>query len=231
MSRSVRLCSVPLLLGFTLVGCESEPPPAAAPPEAVPPSTAPASGVPTDLAQLGFDEGPTTADLYVVEFSDFACGYCQKFHVEVYPELTREFIQPGRIAWKYVPFILGIFPNAEEAAHVGLCVGKQGLFPEIRDELFNTQDQWKPLSDPKPLLRAAAESVGADLAAMDVCIAKPATTREIQENTQLGFQLGIRGTPTFFLLGHGAIPGHLPLDLFRGVLQDALAKSPGSGTR
>ena len=43
----------------------------------------------------------------------------------------------GKVEWKYVPMILGMFgPNSEYAAEAGECALEQDKFPEARDRLF-----------------------------------------------------------------------------------------------
>ena len=40
----------------------------------------------------------------------------------------------------------------------------------------------------------------------------------IRAGTQLSQQAGVRGTPTFFVVGYAPIPGAIPLDLFRSAI-------------
>lgn len=44
-----------------------------------------------DVALLGHDSGLSTAPVRVVEFSDYGCGYCRKFHQDTWPVLTADF--------------------------------------------------------------------------------------------------------------------------------------------
>ena len=46
-----------------------------------------------------------------------------------------EYVATGKVYWKYMPMILGIFPNAMEAAQAGECAGEQGRFREMQDRL------------------------------------------------------------------------------------------------
>ena len=78
------------------------------------PTASPPPGTALDPTSLGFDSGAEGAPIQVVEFSDFGCGYCARFHNEVFPELEREYVATGKVEWKYIPMILGIFgENAE----------------------------------------------------------------------------------------------------------------------
>jgi protein-disulfide isomerase len=185
--------------------------------------TTPERAIP--VSELGYTAGDTAAPLRVVEFSDFGCGYCRQFHLEVYPTIEREYIATGKVQWKYVPMILGIFgPAAELAAHAGECAIEQGGgFPTMRDRIFEEQPEWKGASDPLAVLEGYARDADLDVSRWSRCVQEERRIDRIASGTTLGLRSGVRGTPTFFVLGHGTIPGSLPLSLFRQILDEALA--------
>jgi protein-disulfide isomerase len=47
----------------------------------------------------------------------------------------------------------------------------------------------------------------------------------VQAQTALADQLGVRGTPTFFIVGWGTIPGALPLETFQQVIDTVLVEA------
>ena len=178
-----------------------------------------------DLDTLGFDLGDPEAPIQILEFSDFGCGYCRQFHLETFPTLIEEYVDAGKVKWKYVPMLLGIFPNAVEAAQVGECVGKQGLFLEVSDALFQRQSDWKGAGgDPMPVLMEIVEEAGGDRAAAEACVAENRHASRVASGTAFFANSGGRGTPTFFVTGfQQPIPGAVPLDLFRTVLDTVWA--------
>ena len=187
-----------------------------------------------DLSQLGYNAGDSASIVRVVEFSDFGCGYCRQFHLETYPTLEANYMATGKVEWKYVPIVIGMFPNAIEAAETGECAGEQGAFPAMRDHLFEQQPEWKSSDDPMPLMYGYAEEVGLDMPTFRSCIAEGRTRDRIAAGTQLSQQAGVRGTPTFFIVGYQPIPGVIPLELFEQVLDtvhaQALAERDGGAT-
>jgi protein-disulfide isomerase len=183
------------------------------------------SGQELDIASLGYNEGPGDAPVRVLEFSDFGCGYCRRFHEESYPVLVEEYMDAGKVEWKYVPMILGMFPNAMEAARAGECAGEQGQFPAMRDLLFERQSDWKQSNAPEPLLAGYARELGLDTGRFDQCVSEGWRDARIQAGTQLSRQVGVRGTPTFFVVGYAPIPGAIPLDLFRAALDTVYAEA------
>ncbi len=175
------------------------------------------------LDQIGYTMGDPSAPVRILEFSDFGCGYCRKFHEETFPTLEQEYIETGKVYWKYVPMILGMFPNAMEAARAGECGGAQDRFREIQDRLFRDQGTWKKSSDPVASVEAIAAELGLDMTRYRACVAEGERDDRIATGTQLSREAGVRGTPTFFIVGYAPIPGALPLELFREVLDTAVA--------
>jgi hypothetical protein len=202
----------------------------AAPRETDPPR-APAAGAAgsrggdLSLASLGFEDGAADAPVQIVEFSDFGCGYCARFHDEVFPTLEREYVRTGKVAWKYVPMVLGIFgPNAENAARAGECAGEQGRFPGMRDRLFAGQREWKRADDPLAIFDRYASEESLDLERFRRCVGEGWRDDRVTAGTRLSRQVGVRGTPTFFVVGYAPIPGALPLDLFRQIIDTVYAE-------
>lgn len=183
-----------------------------------------------DIASLGYNTGPADAPVRVLEFSDFGCGYCRRFHQESFPVLEEEYMATGKVEWKYIPIIIGLFPNAMEAARAGECAGEQGRFPVMRDLLFDRQQEWKNSDDPDPLMDGYGQEVGLEMERFRNCVSQGWQDQRIMAGTQLSREVGVRGTPTFFVVGYAPIPGAIPLDLFRQVLDTVYAeKSSGSG--
>jgi protein-disulfide isomerase len=177
-----------------------------------------------DLSQLGYNTGSREAPIKIVEFSDFGCGYCRKFHVEDFYTLKEEYMDTGKVEWKYVPMTIGLFgPSATLAAEAAECALEQDRFPEARDRLFESQSDWKGASDARPILRRLMEEEDLDMARWDECIASGERTERIRQGTLLAQQAGVRGTPTFIVLEYAGIPGALPLDLFRQVIDTVYA--------
>lgn len=184
---------------------------------------------PIDVTTMGFDLGNAeTAKLMVIEFSDYACGYCRRFHIETFQNLRRDFVEPGDVAWKYIPFELGIFSNGREGGVAGQCAAPQGRFFEMSDMLFERQAGWKNESDPTPVFLGFARELGLDVDEYAACLGSTEANEQIRSNTRVAQQIGIRGTPTFFVNGF-PLQGALPEDMFREMFANALAEIGGGG--
>jgi len=173
-----------------------------------------------DIAVLGHDRGSRAAPVRVVEFSDYGCGYCRKFHEETWPVLTANFVEAGKVEWKFLPFISGMFKNSIEATTAAECVLEQddALFEAMHDRIWDLQREWKSSADPAPILRGWAGDLGADMGRFDSCISEDRRGNRVRAATALAQQLGVRGTPTFFVVGYPPLQGALPTETFEQVL-------------
>ncbi len=231
--RSGRL--VPLLLGaFLLAGCGADRGDAPAEDAAAAPPPAPAQpgeAEEIDLATMGYDEGDVAdAPVRIVEFSDFGCVFCERFHLESYAALHREFVEGGDVAWKYIPITIGGFPNGNLAAITGECVGEQGRFPSIRDLLFENRSRWIEASgaEVEPIFRELAEAAGADMEAWEQCVGGEEVIRRIERSNRAATELGVRGTPTFIVQGF-PVQGAPALSDFQAALREMVADVRAGG--
>lgn len=76
-------------------------------------------------------------------------------------------------------------------------------------------------------LEAYAVSIGLDAEAFSACIADPATYDAIGDQLQRGVDLGVNGTPTFFV-NNKLVSGAQPAALFEALIAMELAGSPAS---
>jgi len=173
-----------------------------------------------EVVDFGYNRGSPDALLKVIEFSDFGCGYCLRFHQESFPTLEEQFIDTGMIEWKFLPFITGAFENSLAVTEAAECALEQSpaLYEELGGQLWARQRDWKESDDPEALVRGWARDAGVDLARFDSCLAQDRRMRRIVGATSIASQLGIRGTPTLWLVGFGPIQGALPLSSFQGIL-------------
>jgi protein-disulfide isomerase len=179
-----------------------------------------------DLLELGYNRGSVEAPLKLIEFSDFGCGFCRRFHQQTFGALESEFIETGRVEWKFLPFITGMFEGSLAVTEAAECVLEQDAarFEALSDLLWERQSEWKSSARPEVLARRWAEELGADLERFDSCLAEDRRIERIAGATVTAQQLGIRGTPTFWIVGYGPLQGALPLEVFRGILGTVVAE-------
>ena len=172
------------------------------------------------ITELGFDRGSADAPVKVLEMSDYGCGYCRKFHLETFPTLQEEFIETGKIEWKFAPFVTGMFGNSLPATEAAECALEQGeqAFLALNERLWREQAEWKGSSDAAGLVRRWVDELDVEMTEFDACLAEDRRLPRIAAQTGLSRQLGVRGTPTFFVLGYPPLQGALPTDVFQEIL-------------
>jgi protein-disulfide isomerase len=183
------------------------------------------------VSQVGFNRGDIEAPVKVVELSDYGCGYCRKFHQESFPTLLTEFIESGKVEWKFVPYITGMFENSLAATEAADCtyVQDEAAFETLNSRLWADQPDWKGDSDPEAVVRGWVSELGIDMDVFDTCLAGDERMDRVAAATLLAQQIGVRGTPTFVIIGYPPLQGARPLEMFQDILTRVHADATAEG--
>lgn len=176
-----------------------------------------------DLTGVGYDKGSPTAPIVMVDFSDFGCPYCGNHARQTLPELEREFIATGKVFYKYVPLVMGSFPNGDTAARASECAAEEGKFWPMHDRLYAGQKEWRTNGTPTPVYQRYAQELRLDRTRFAACLADGRTEARTRQASAVAQSLGIRATPTFAVDGEG-IEGALPLGVFQKLLREKVAR-------
>ena len=176
---------------------------------------------------LGVDFGTLEAPVRIIEFFDYGCGFCRGFHQDTRGPLHERYVDQGQVFWKSVPFILGKWPASVPVSLAAECARDQGrdYFEAISTLIFRHQSDWKAASEPGELAEGFAEEVGLDMPRYLICVESDQLVWRLHAQTAFAQELGVRATPTFFLVGWGPIPGALPLETFEQVFDAVLAQA------
>src|SRR6478672_2924812 len=101
---------------------------------APPQEEAPARAKITDLSGVSM-LGSKAAPITIVEYTDYQCPYCQRFHVTAFAELKKAYIDTGKVRFFSKDMPLDFHPNAMRAALAARCAGEQGKFWELRNTM------------------------------------------------------------------------------------------------
>lgn len=160
--------------------------------------------------------GTADANVTVVEFFDYNCGYCRRAMPDIVKLTTED--PKVKLVFKEFP-IFGA--DSEAAAKVALAASKQGKYWEVHKGLFEHEGK---LNEEAAL--SVAQGLGLDMTKLKADMDSPETQKELDDTKQLAESLGIQGTPHFFV-GEKVIPG-APEDLF-DQLQTRIADVRKSG--
>jgi len=169
--------------------------------------------------------GSASAQVWLVEISDFQCPFCKQWHDETFAKIDQEYVKSGKVRLAYLNFPLSrIHKNAQAAAEAAMCAGVQGKFWELHESLFETQTKWAELKSPTAVFDSLARAAKVEPKGWANCMSTHATAKLIQADRDRSTQAGVESTPTFFI-GDRALAGAYPADTFRVVLDQAIAKA------
>ena len=163
--------------------------------------------------------GPENAPVTIVEFGDFQCPFCKRFHDQVLPALLKQY--DGKIRFVYRSFpIRAIHAYAQSAAEAAQCAFDQQKFWEYHDLLFQDTQRLA-----KADLLAYADQVKLDTRVFRNCLESAKHAQDVEHDYQAGVRLGVTGTPTFFINGR-VLTGAQPLAAFSAVIDAELVATP-----
>ncbi len=110
-----------------------------------------------------------------------------------------------------------IHAQAYKAAEAARCAGDQDKYWEYHDILFANTRALQPEQ-----LKQYATDLKLDTAQFDACLDNNAYTGAVSKDLALGTQLGVTGTPAFFVNGR-FLSGAQPYSAFAELIDEALA--------
>lgn len=159
--------------------------------------------------------GPEDAPITIIEFSDYECPFCRKWHAETWKPLREQYGDKIRLVYRDLP-LSNIHPNAIPAAEAANCAGEQGQYYPFHEKLLDNEN----------LGQAVYEQYAADLMLdMDQfkeCVSTRKYQDEVQADIDYAINLGITSTPTFFINGIPLV-GAQPLSVFQQVIEKEIA--------
>jgi protein-disulfide isomerase len=164
--------------------------------------------------------GNKDAPLTMVEFTDYQCGFCQRFHLETFPEIRKKYIDTGKMRFVSRDLPLDFHSNAFHAAEAARCAGDQGQFWPMRNTLVANANKLG-----RDEIQGYAKTLKLDLTAFRSCMDTGKHAEAIKKDVALAMSLRIDGTPSFVLgkstpegVSGTLIVGALPFDAFEEKL-------------
>ncbi len=172
-------------------------------------------------------KGDPKAQVTVVEYSDFQCGYCARAANGV-ADFLKDY--KGKVRFFYKQFPLSFHKWAEEASIASLCVYDQAneKFWDMHDSIFEKQSEIK-VAEARETFAGMAQKLGVDMKKYDECVKSEETRRRVASDMSEGRSIGVSGTPTFVVDGF-VISGGANMKVLRNAVDYRLSlKSESSG--
>ena len=171
--------------------------------------------------------GEATATVGIVEFTDYQCPFCKRFHDQTFSKLKAQYIDTGKIQYVVRDFPLAFHGQATSAAVAAHCAQAQGEYWTMHHELFTNQRRLGPA-----LYEELATAQGLNSQQFAACLTDPARAQSVDADLAYGKTVGVRGTPHFFigriadgtLIGARRLSGAQPFETFSRALTPLLER-------
>ena len=130
---------------------------------------------PKGYPRLGNADAPVTME----EYASFACPGCESFHSDSF-DAVLERVKLGQVLFTYVPLNTGSIPNAPGASRAALCAGRQGMFWEMHDVLFDWQTRYGNTAFSQNRLLTGVEKLGLSSSAFTTCFNSAETSGTLE---------------------------------------------------
>ena len=166
--------------------------------------------------------GNPDAKITIVEFGDYQCTFCYKFHDETMKKIDQAYIKAENVNFVYRDFPLN-GPQSILASEASYCAQKQNKFWEYHDTLYNNWGGENTGWITKNVLIGFANDIKLDLDSFSQCLENSEFKQKVLDNEQFAREIGIDATPSFLIFNDSElyrIIGAQSFEKFEQALQE-----------
>ena len=177
--------------------------------------------------------GSKAAPITLVEFGDYQCTYCQRFHSDTKANLLANFVDSGKVRFLFKDFPINDLPADRAstlAAEASYCAADQGKYWQYHDQVY---DNWRGENTgwvTKSSLKQFAIDVGiTDMAKFSQCLDSQIYGNVVMQNYNLAQNIHLSATPSFVLIANNkpqqpalAIVGAQPYSVFANTINQMI---------
>ena len=171
--------------------------------------------------------GNPSASITILEWGDYQCTFCYKFHESTLDIIHKEYIETGVVNLVFKDFPLN-GPDSILAAEAAYCANDQGKYWQYHDEIYTNWAGERTGWISKNSLNTFAEFVELDIEKFNSCLDEHKHRQKVLDLEQFGREIGIDATPSFFVFNDKKIikiTGNQPLEVFVKVLNEFINTS------
>ena len=166
--------------------------------------------------------GNPDAKITIVEFGDYQCTFCYKFHNDVMKKINEKYIKSGEVNFVYKDFPL----NGESsilASEASYCAQQQNQFWTYHDILY---DNWGGENTgwiTQEVLTNFALKTELNLEKFNSCMKNSEFQQKVLNNEQFAKEINIDATPSFLIFNDNEvyrIIGAQPFEKFELVFHE-----------
>ena len=174
-----------------------------------------------EVAATGPAQGPASAPITIVEFSDFQCPYCARL-IPTLDQVKEKYGDKVRIVFRQYP--LNFHQHAQKAAEASLCANDQGKFWELHDAMFENQQALAVEQ-----FKAKAVELGMNAEQFNACLDTNKYAAQVKTDFDEGSKAGVSGTPAIFINGR-FLSGAQPLNEITKIIDDELQRKSATAS-
>jgi protein-disulfide isomerase len=178
--------------------------------------------------------GTTKSNITLVEFGDYQCQYCARFHRDTKDLIVNNFVNTGMINFLFKDFVINDRPSdklSTLAAIGSYCAAEQGKYWPYHDEVYrNSKGENTAWVSKNSLTQFAVYAGVTDINKFSTCLDSKKYENLVTTNDNLARSIGLTSTPTFILIAEGKPPlkieGAQPYSVFEGAIRQVLMEIP-----
>ncbi len=187
------------------------------------PNAAPPAPTKVDIKVTSDDPylGNANAKLTVVEFGDFQCPFCGKFHSEVLPQLKKDYIDKGKIKFVFKNLAF-LGKESTDTANAAMCAKEQNKYWEFHDKIYTSQSGENQGTFSIPNLKKIAADLGLNSSQFDQCLDSQKYNAQVTADTAEANKNGFNSTPST-AVGDTPVIGAQPYNTIKTIIDQKLS--------
>src|SRR5258708_4155746 len=137
--------------------------------------------------------GKPEASLVLMEYTDYECVYCVRFHNATFPELKARFIDKGILRFIVRDLPLDFHPYAFLMARAARCGDAQSAFSKVSSALY--LQPFRKLHSDEEAIKQIAKSASIDSDKFQDCFPSKNFDDDIKANIASASSINVQGTP------------------------------------
>lgn len=161
---------------------------------------------------MGNEDAPIT----ILEWGDYQCTFCYKFHQNTLDIINEDFIKTGKVKLVFKDFPLN-GPDSLLAAEAAYCAQDQEKYWQYHDELYRNWGGERTGWITRDTLDEFGTTVNLDLNKFNNCLDEHKYQEKVISLHEFGKEIGIDATPSFLVFNDEKIikiRGNQPLEVF-----------------
>ncbi|MDH3765562.1 MAG: DsbA family protein [Nitrosopumilus sp.] len=166
--------------------------------------------------------GDFNAPITILEWGDYQCTFCYKFHQNTIDTINEDFIKTGKVKLIFKDFPLN-GPDSLLAAEASYCAQDQEKYWQYHDELYKNWGGERTGWITRESLDEFGNTVNLNLDEFNTCLDEHKYQSKVISLNEFGKKIGIDATPSFLVFNDEKIikiRGNQPLEVFLKTFDD-----------